>query len=233
VILKKKHIYILSFGKSSPIERLQPYNSNILLITNFPIVDEVIEKEKSDKSSISFAGAVVPNWQHKEIINAIENIDSIKYILAGTADEEYLSELKNLKGWSQVDYLGKIPFNQVKTIYKKETIGVAIYIYCKNMDGTTGNLANTKLFEYMNWKIPIICTDFSLWKKIIVDELNCGICVNPYDTNTISKAIRFLIDNPEVAKQMGKNGRKAVLSTYNWNTQARKLVEFYNKITSN
>lgn len=213
-------------------ERLQSYNSNIVLITNFPIVDKVIEKEKSNNPTVSFAGAVVPNWQHKEIINSIENISDISYELAGPADEVYLKELKSLKAWNKVNYFGKVPFDQVKSIYKKETIGVAVYIYCKNMDDKKGNLANTKLFEYMNWEIPIICTDFSLWKEIIVDEYQCGICVNPYDVNAISNAIKYLIQNPDIAIQMGKNGRKAVLSTYNWSTQAEKLVNLYFKITN-
>jgi hypothetical protein len=114
--------------------------------------------------------------------------------------------------------------------YAAFMIGVAIYIYCNNMDGQKGNLANTKLFEFMNWGVPVICTDFSLWKKIVVDEVQCGICVNPYDENEISNAIKYLIENPEIAVQMGKNGRKAVLNTYNWETQAKKLVALYKKI---
>jgi len=214
-------------------ERLKGYNSNIVLVTNFPIVDKNIEKERNHSPNICFAGAVVPNWQHKEIITSMENIDNIKYELAGPVDDVYLDELKDLKAWNKVNYYGKLPFSQVKEIYKKGTIGVAIYVYCKNMDGKIGNLANTKLFEYMNWKIPIICTDFSLWKRIVVDELQCGICVNPYDVNAISNAINYLLENQDIAMQMGENGRKAVLSTYNWDTQAQKLVMLYHKITNN
>jgi len=211
-------------------ERLKYYNSNIELITNFPIVEENIDKTDATDSIICFAGAVISNWRHKEVINAIENLDNVKYLLAGPTDEDYIKELQSLNGWGKVDFLGRISFERVKVMYQKGTIGVAIYIYCKNMDGTTGNLANTKLFEYMNWEIPIICTDFSLWKAIIVDEIQCGICVNPYDINAISKAIQYLIENPEIAKQMGKNGREAVLNTYNWDTQAIKLVTMYKNI---
>jgi glycosyltransferase involved in cell wall biosynthesis len=211
-------------------ERLNPYNSNIELITNFPIVEKNIVKINDPDTTICFAGAVISNWRHKEVINAIENIDSVKYLLAGPTNEDYINELRMLKGWTKVDYIGRVPYDRVKAIYQMGSIGVAIYIYCRNMDGKTGNLANTKLFEYMNWEIPIICTDFSLWKEIIVDEIQCGICVNPYDINAISKAIEYLIENPEIARQMGKNGRKAVLNRYNWDTQALKLVALYEKI---
>lgn len=229
----KKFDAIIS-TRESINERLKYFNSRIELITNFPIVEKNVLKTFDNIPSICFAGVVVSDWRHKEIIKAVEKTENVKYILAGPApDPNYLDELKKLKGWNKVNYLGRVPFDQVKLIYQKASIGVAIYIYCKNMDGNTGNLANTKLFEYMNWEIPIVCTDYSLWKKIIVDEVKCGICVNPYDEDAISNAIKYLIENPELACQMGKNGRKAVLSTYNWDTQAKKLVALYNKVTKN
>jgi len=229
----KKFDAIIS-TRESINERLSDYNSNIELITNFPIVENNIKKTFDLVPSICFAGVVASDWRHKEIINAIDGLEKVKYILAGPApDLRYFDELKKLKGWGKVNYLGRVPFDQVKLVYQKASIGVAIYVYCKNMDDKKGNLANTKLFEYMNWEIPIICTDYSLWKQIVVEEVQCGICVNPYDEDAISNAIKYLIDNPEVAVKMGKNGRKAVLSTYNWDTQAKKLVALYNKATKN
>jgi len=211
-------------------DRLIRYNSNIRLVTNFPEIETQIEKKNSEITTLCFAGAIVPNWQHKEIIQAIENIDNVRYLLAGPADDIYLEELKSLKGWSKVNYLGVIPFNEVINMYKKATIGVAIYVYCKNMDGVTGNLANTKLFEFMNWEIPIVCTDYSLWNEIIVEQEKCGVCVNPYDINAISDAIKFISNNPITGRQMGQNGRKAVLKTYNWKTQELILLDLYNRL---
>jgi glycosyltransferase involved in cell wall biosynthesis len=45
-----------------------------------------------------------------------------------------------------------------------------------------------------------------------------------------AKAIEYLINNPAIAKQMGKNGRKAVEEYYNWDTQAEKLITVINSI---
>jgi len=214
-------------------DRLIRYNNNIRLVTNFPEIVTEIEKTVSEISTICFAGAIVPNWRHKEIIQAIENIDNVRYLLAGPADAKYLEELKSLKGWEKVDYLGVVPFKDVKEMYKKATIGVAIYIYCKNMDGTTGNLANTKLFEFMNWEIPIVCTDYSLWKEIVMDQENCGICVSPYDVNAISDGIKYILNNSESAIQMGKRGRLAMINKYNWQSQEKILFELYSNVVKN
>lgn len=211
-------------------DRLTRYNPNIRLVTNFPEVEKEIQKVETGISAICFAGAIVPNWRHKEIIQAIENIDNVRYLLAGPADAQYLEELKSLKGWSKVDYLGVIPFKEVIDMYKKATIGVAIYVYCKNMDGKTGNLANTKLFEFMNWEIPIVCTDYTLWNEIVVEQERCGVCVNPYSINSISNGIKYILDNPQNAKEMGRRGRLAMINKFNWQSQEKILLELYNLI---
>ena len=57
-----------------------------------------------------------------------------------------------------------------------------------------------------------------------------GICVNPYDSDEIAQAIRYLIDNPNKAKEMGKNARKAFEEKYNWQIEEIKLIQFYNSL---
>ena len=77
--------------------------------------------------------------------------------------------------------------------------------------------------------IPVICTDFILWKEII-DKYQCGICVNPRDVNAIRQAIVYLKQHHEEAKQMGNNGRRAVEELFNWDSQKKVLFEMYQAI---
>ena len=215
-------------------ERLEKYNPRIQMITNFPRLTmdyKIQEKTNKDKAVIVFAGAVVNNWRHKLIIQAIENIDNVKYLLAGPVSDSYLNELKTLKGWTKVEFLGEVPYSKVCEMYENATMGVAVYNYCNNMGGKEGNLANTKMFEYMNYGLPFICTDFKLWKRIVEQEEKCGICVNPYSIEEVTNAIHYMIDNPEERKQMGENARRAAEKTYNWECQEKLLVDFYNKLS--
>ena len=214
-------------------DRLAKYNSNIQMITNFPRLETNYKGHKeSDTNVIVFAGAVVSNWRHKLIIEAIEDIDNVKYWLAGPVTDSYLKSLKGLKGWSKVEFLGEVPYSKVCEMYENATMGVAVYHYCNNMGGKEGNLANTKMFEFMNFGLPFVCTDFRLWKQIVEQEEKCGICVNPYSKEEITKAIKYLIDHPEERKQMGENARKAAEKSYNWECQEKLLVGFYNKIVN-
>jgi len=217
------------------VEKFKNINSKTYQITNFPIVNEenILNQEKIQKFStptIFFAGGVRPLFNHENIIKSLDSIEfDIKYLLAGPASSEYLLTLQKLKSWNKVEYLGIIPHSEVKKLYKKSHIGLAIANYSNNGGGKLGTIGNTKLFEIMLEEIPIICTDFILWKRIIEDN-NAGICVNPSDIDSISKAITKLILNGSESRIMGQNGRKIVLERYNWKTQESILIDIYKRI---
>jgi glycosyltransferase involved in cell wall biosynthesis len=94
-----------------------------------------------------------------------------------------------------------------------------------------GTLGVLKLFEYMMAGIPVVATDFELWKEIVEGE-DCGLCVNPHDVQAIAKAVNYLIDNPDRARLMGENGRKAVRDKYNWATQEQALYGLYDSLVN-
>jgi len=87
----------------------------------------------------------------------------------------------------------------------------------------------TKLFEYMAAGLPIICSDFPVWKEI-VERNECGLTVNPLDPQEIAGAIKYLLDRPELCEEMGKNGRRAVEEKYNWEREKVKLLELYSHL---
>ncbi|UFH55962.1 glycosyltransferase [Spirosoma sp. KNUC1025] len=87
----------------------------------------------------------------------------------------------------------------------------------------------TKLFEYMALGLPVITSNFPLYKNV-VERHNCGFCVSPTDPAQITQALDFLIEHPEVGYAMGQRGRAAVETEYNWSSEAKKLLGFYESI---
>jgi len=89
----------------------------------------------------------------------------------------------------------------------------------------------TKFFEYMAAGLPVIASNFPLWREI-VEGNRCGICVDPLNPKEIAGAIEYLITHPEEARQMGENGRRAVEEKYNWEKEAIKLLQLYKELLS-
>ncbi|MGB3485554.1 MAG: glycosyltransferase, partial [Mycobacterium sp.] len=83
-----------------------------------------------------------------------------------------------------------------------------------------------KLFEYMAAGMPVISSDFPVWREII-DSAGCGLLVDPMDTDALVGAMQWVLENPQEAQAMGDRGRLAVLDRYNWDHEAEKLVSFY------
>jgi glycosyltransferase involved in cell wall biosynthesis len=86
-----------------------------------------------------------------------------------------------------------------------------------------------KMFEYMSAGLPIITSNFPLWKEI-VEGNSCGICVNPLESKEIAEAIEYIVSHPKGAEQMGQNGKRAVLEKYNWQVEEKKLFEVYEEL---
>lgn len=124
-----------------------------------------------------------------------------------------------------VEYTGHFTREEVNEIYKKSKAGLVVFQPARNHINAQPN----KLFEYMAAGLPVIASEFPLWKTIVEGE-NCGICVNPLDVESVRTACVFLMENDEIAESLGKNGRRAIEEKYNWNCEEEKLVSLYREL---
>ena len=150
--------------------------------------------------------------------------------MAGPAYPSYLEFLKSLPNWHLVDYIGEVKHSEVNKVYSRSFAGIVLLDYSPNVGYHRGTLGVLKMFEYMLAGIPVIATDFDLWREIIEGN-NCGICINPHDTRAIAEAVNFYQNHPQVAREQGQNGRRAVIEKYNWKTQEKVLLNLYRSLT--
>jgi len=85
------------------------------------------------------------------------------------------------------------------------------------------------MFEYMIAGVPVVASNFPLWKEI-VEGNSCGVTVDPLNPKEIAGAINYIIENPKEADKMGQNGKKAILEKYNWSIEEKKLLQVYKKL---
>ena len=209
-------------------ERFSLINSESYTINNYPLLSEmstVRHNWEAKEKTLCFTGAISKIRGLSEIIKSIENLDA-KFILAGVfSPVEYKNELENEEGWKKVHNKGFVSRDDVKSIFEQSMLGVVTYLPLPNhVDAQPA-----KLFEYMAAGLPMIASNFPLWLEI-VEENECGICVDPTSPKELSVAIDRILSNPKLAEQMGNKGRKAVVEKYSWEAESKKLVELYKSL---
>lgn len=206
-------------------------NKNTIDINNFPVIGELESaipwREK--RVEACYIGGISIIRGIREIVQACEFLDSsVRINLAGQFSEQSVeTEVKKYAGWSHINELGFLDRNEVRELLRQSLVGLVTL-------HPTINYLNSlpvKMFEYMSSGIPVIASNFPLWREIIEGN-DCGLCVDPLDPQIISKAIEYIIKNPERAYQMGLNGKRAVIDKYNWGNEEEKLNRFYRSLLS-
>lgn len=204
-------------------------NPRTIEISNFPIIGELAAATSwYDKHRvICYVGGINANRGIREIVTAMSMTNSsVRLNIGGEfEDKEIESEAKEHLGWTKVDALGYLKRDGVRDLLSRSIAGlVTLHPIVNYLDALP-----TKMFEYMSAGIPVIASNFPLWRKIIEGN-DCGICVDPLHPSEISSAIDFIVNNQERARQMGENGRIAVQNLYNWPIEERKLINLYQSL---
>ena len=207
-------------------DRFKQIHPNTIDVNNYPVLSEVDmhTSTQNRENKVCFIGGITRVRGIGQLVDSLENVE-VKCAIAGAFPEDFKAELCQKKGWNKVEELGYISREESLGLKAESIAGVVTFLPYPNHINAQPN----KIFEYMASGLPVIGSNFPLWKAIIEDN-RCGICVNPESPNEIADAIRYIQANPEEAKEMGERGRKQVLAVYNWSVEEEKLLEVYRKL---
>lgn len=128
-----------------------------------------------------------------------------------------------LRAHPRVVLQGRVPWSQVAGHLANADLGVALlqpvraYLEVEYV---------VKVFEYLSVGVPVLVSDFPKLRRQ-VEEFGYGMVVDPASPAAVAAAIDHLRNHPELRREMGERGRRAVRERFNWEREEAKLLALY------
>jgi glycosyltransferase involved in cell wall biosynthesis len=157
----------------------------------------------------------------KAVAKLIEKGHSIIYLIIG--DGEHKKDLetftKNLHLSDRVRFMGNIRNTELPRYYSIADIA----IYPSIANETFG----ISIAEAMACGMPVISTNVGGIPEIV--HKGSGFLGPPKDDNFLAEAIKTLLLNDSLRKEMGNAGRKWIVENFSWDIVIEKFEEYINK----
>lgn len=124
-----------------------------------------------------------------------------------------------------VEHLGVVDHSEVPALLARASVA---WIPLRR-HGNYDRAVPTKLVEAMAMGRPVVASDLPRMAAI-VRSTGCGIVVPADDPAAHAMAIRRLLDDPALAREMGAAGRRAFLEGLAFEREADALTAFYSEV---
>jgi glycosyltransferase involved in cell wall biosynthesis len=183
---------------------------------------------KQNHKKIVFVGTLSKFHAHKGVeyliraLNLIE-IEKIHLFICGKGNNIYnLKKVANELGVSdKISFLGFVSDQDLPKIYRDCNI-VVLPTYNK-AEGFGMVLAEANACG-----TPVIGSNVGGIPAVIKDGFN-GLLVSPRNEKDLANKISYLLSNEKVAREIGKNGAKMAIKSWDWNMLAKKTLGVFKK----
>ena len=170
-----------------------------------------------------YVGNAYPHKNLKRLIEAMvslnkkvkENIELYIVSSRNVFIERLEKLIKELNVENYIKLLGFVPDDKLKILYKK-SLGF-IFPSISEGFGLPG-------LEAMNAQTLVACSDIPVFKEIYKDV---PIYFNPFDVNSISDAMKLVLNMDAEAREKRIEKGLALAKTYSWSKMAKETFKLY------
>jgi glycosyltransferase involved in cell wall biosynthesis len=189
-----------------------------------------LKKRDHSKNSqiILYVGRLEKYKGVQHIIEALPKIVGVEncelHIVGdGNYKEELISIARRLKMTNHVTFLGKVS----ETELIDEYLSSDLFVMPSQYEAFCIALA-----EAMAYTLPVIATRVGGIPELIETGINGFLIDYPPDGDILAKKVIYLLENKEVSRKRGLEGRDHVLSRFSWRSSAEKLLEVYKDLVT-
>lgn len=220
-----------NYLESSPY--LKKYKDKIEIIPNGVDINRFKPRNIAKEENILFFLSVLDEFHKYKgldyLLQALKivkksnaSLKEVKLIVGGNGAllEYYKKMTESLGLKDNVKFVGFIPDNKIVEYYNMCNVFVLPSISAKQ-EGF-----GIVLLEALACEKTVVSTEIAGVAKE-VKEWNAGKIVKPKNSDALAHAIIDILEDKELAKTMGKNGRKLVEEKYTWKRVAKETEKVY------
>lgn len=153
-------------------------------------------------------------------LNLNANYPFMRLILVGDGPERVA--INNIiYSNNKIHLVGRIPHNEISQWLSASDIFV--------LPSYDEGLPNV-ILEAMACALPVVASRVGGIPEAVEDGQS-GILVNKRDKNSLVKSIRYLLNNEELAMEMGRKGRRIIEQKFSWQRSAKEMINVYKELT--
>ncbi|TDM32446.1 glycosyltransferase [Macrococcoides canis] len=225
--LIKHKILNFIFVTTPLINKKFAHYNNVEIIENYaPLMNLEFDKYKNPNDGMFemlFHGSISQIRGIDILLQSLPELDNVRLHLVGNFNGNYkkivYQRIRELNIENKVIIKDSMNYLELFEYMKKMHVGIISYLPYKNHLVTRPN----KLFEYMAASLPIICSNFPLYREVVNER--CGLTYNPESKEEFIKCVNTLRNNTELYNQFRLNGYKDYVKKFNWSIEENKLIK--------
>lgn len=221
-------------AEASYLKRYEKFAPDITQIYNYVEPDFFRQFQSNDRDPLHlfYIGIILESRCIAEIMDAMKVLHERNFPVHFHCVGRLYTRIENLimthKHYEELKpylhFYGRKNLEEGYIVSKQCGIGLCLIKPMKN----SVESKPTKLFEYMACGLPIITSNFPLYRQL-VEDTQTGLTVNPESVSEISDSIQRLIQDKELTKRFAQNGNFSAQKLYNWESERVKLLDLYAK----
>lgn len=194
--------------------------SNIGVGVNFDIPPQSILPEQKKTFDLVFVGREFERKGGETILQAFnllkDQYQQLTLHIIGPSEaslSKYDLDTNKVKCYGFLDRRNKRDVEIFQNVLANASIGLFPTLF---------DAFGIPVLEKFSYEIPCITTDILAMPEL-VKEGETGFLIKVNDHKSMAEAIEYYVENPEVCRTHGKNGRKLVVENYTWHNVVEKL----------
>ncbi len=181
-----------------------------------------------DEKLITYVGRIVYHKGLEYFVQAAKHLKDhdVKFLLVGTGEfrEELEEIIRRENVEEKVIFAGRVPNEDLPDYYAATDVFVLPSVSRLEAFGIVA-------LEAMSSCVPVIVSDIPGVREVIVEGKH-GLLAEPMNSKDLAGKIRTLLENPDMAEKMGRNGRKRVKEKFTWKQVAKDIEKVYQSLVS-